>query len=257
MLFEEIVFGPIHSRRLGTSLGVNVLPTEKKYCSFNCIYCECGWNEVDTKINVPLNRREDIKEALYRRLSSNTKEENEAIDSITFSGNGEPTLHPDILGIVNDVIELRDLYCPQAKITILSNSTNLVRQDVFSALEKIDNPILKLDAGTENMYRLINKPVSATFDEVVERLIAFSKNGKCIIQTLLLRGENDGQRIDNTSEEEFSAWLALVEKIRPRSVMLYSIDRVTPEKNLEKLLIPELERYADRVRALGIETKTY
>lgn len=255
MLFENMVFGPIHSRRLGTSLGVNVLPTEKKYCSFNCIYCECGWNEIDTRDNVPLNDRKDIRAALEKRLSSSSSEENAKIDSITFSGNGEPTLHPEISGIVDDVISLRNLYCPQAKVTILSNSTFLVRDDVFSALQKIDNPILKLDAGTERMFNLINKPVSAKFDTVVERLKAFGS--KCIIQTLLLRGENDGHKIDNTCEEEFVPWLEIVKSINPHSVMLYSIDRITPEKNLEKLLIPELERYADRVRELGIETKTY
>lgn len=255
MLFESIVFGPIKSRRLGTSLGVNVLPTEKKYCSFNCIYCECGWNEIDTTINVPLHKREDIKAALKMKLESNSCEENGKIDSITFSGNGEPTLHPEISGIVDDVIELRNQYCPQAKITILSNSTNLLREDVFSALQKIDNPILKLDAGTVEMYNRINKPVSAKFDAIVEKLKAFGN--KCVIQTLLLRGENDGQTIDNTNDEEFEAWLEIVKQIKPRSVMLYSIDRETPEKQLEKLLIPELEQFAERIRAIGIETQTY
>lgn len=255
MLFENIVFGPIHSRRLGTSLGVNVLPTEKKYCSFNCIYCECGWNIVDTRVNVPFNKREDIRAALEHRLSVNTEAENANIDSITFSGNGEPTLHPDISGIVDDVMALRNKYCPQAKVTILSNSTNLVREDVFAALQKVDNPILKLDAGTEQMFKAINKPVSARFDDIVGRLIAFGN--KCIVQTLLLRGENDGVVIDNTSEKEFSSWLEIVKRIKPRSVMLYSIDRVTPEKNLEKLLIPELEHYAARIREAGIETATY
>lgn len=255
MLFENIVFGPIHSRRLGTSLGVNVLPTEKKYCSFNCIYCECGWNVVDTRVNVPFNKREDIRAALEHRLSTNTEADNAKIDSITFSGNGEPTLHPDIAGIVDDVIDLRDKYCPQAKVTILSNSTNLVKEEVFQALQKVDNPILKLDAGTEQMFKAINKPVSARFADIVERLTAFGN--KCIIQTLLLRGENDGIVIDNTSEKEFSSWLETVKRIKPRSVMLYSIDRVTPEKNLEKLLIPELEHYAERLREAGIETTTY
>ncbi len=255
MLFENIVFGPIHSRRLGTSLGVNVLPTEKKYCSFNCIYCECGWNVVDTRVNVPFNKREDIRAALEHRLSTNTEADNAKIDSITFSGNGEPTLHPDIAGIVDDVIDLRDKYCPQAKVTILSNSTNLVKEEVFQALQKVDNPILKLDAGTEQMFKAINKPVSARFADIVERLTAFGN--KCIIQTLLLRGENDGIVIDNTSEKEFSSWLETVKRIKPRSVMLYSIDRVTPEKNLEKLLIPELEHYAERLRKAGIETTTY
>lgn len=255
MLFEEIVFGPIHSRRLGVSLGVNVLPTEKKYCSFNCVYCECGWNVIDTNVQVPLNKREDIRKALEKKLSENQNDLNKTINSITFSGNGEPTIHPEILGIVNDVMELRDRYCPQAKISILSNSTNLVREDVFEALRKIDNPILKLDAGTEKMYETINEPVNSNFEQIKQKLISFGN--KAIIQTLLLRGEHNGKTIDNTSEEEFSAWLDTIKKIRPRMVMLYSIDRITPEKKLEKLLIPELESYAQRVRALGIETKTY
>lgn len=255
MLFEEIVFGPIHSRRLGVSLGVNVLPTEKKYCSFNCVYCECGWNVIDTNVQVPLNKREDIRKALEKKLSENQNDLNKTINSITFSGNGEPTIHPEILGIVNDVMELRDRYCPQAKISILSNSTNLVREDVFEALRKIDNPILKLDAGTEKMYETINEPVNSNFEQIKQKLISFGN--KSIIQTLLLRGEHNGKTIDNTSEEEFSAWLDTIKKIRPRMVMLYSIDRITPEKKLEKLLIPELESYAQRVRALGIETKTY
>lgn len=255
MLFEEIVFGPIHSRRLGVSLGVNVLPTEKKYCSFNCVYCECGWNVIDTNVQVPLNKREDIRKALEKKLSENQNELNKTINSITFSGNGEPTIHPEILGIVNDVMELRDRYCPQAKISILSNSTNLVREDVFEALRKIDNPILKLDAGTEDMYETINEPVNSNFEQIKQKLISFGN--KAVIQTLLLRGEHNGKTIDNTSEEEFSAWLDTIKKIRPRMVMLYSIDRITPEKKLEKLLIPELESYAQRVRALGIETKTY
>lgn len=255
MLFEEIVFGPIHSRRLGVSLGVNVLPTEKKYCSFNCVYCECGWNVIDTNVQVPLNKREDIRKALGKKLSENQNELNKTINSITFSGNGEPTIHPEILGIVNDVMELRDRYCPQAKISILSNSTNLVREDVFEALRKIDNPILKLDAGTEEMYETINEPVNSNFEQIKQKLISFGN--KAVIQTLLLRGEHNGKIIDNTSEEEFSAWLDTIKKIRPRMVMLYSIDRITPEKKLEKLLIPELESYAQRVRALGIETKTY
>lgn len=255
MLFEEIVFGPIHSRRLGVSLGVNVLPTEKKYCSFNCVYCECGWNVIDTNVQVPLNKREDIRKALGKKLSENQNELNKTINSITFSGNGEPTIHPEILGIVNDVMELRDRYCPQAKISILSNSTNLVREDVFEALRKIDNPILKLDAGTEKMYETINEPVNSNFEQIKQKLISFGN--KAVIQTLLLRGEHNGKIIDNTSEEEFSAWLDTIKKIRPRMVMLYSIDRITPEKKLEKLLIPELESYAQRVRALGIETKTY
>ncbi|MCH3923515.1 MAG: radical SAM protein [Bacteroidales bacterium] len=255
LLFENIVVGPIHSRRLGTSLGVNVLPTQKKYCSFNCVYCECGWNEIDTSVQVKFNSKEDIHNALEKYFTSTPKQDIQKIDSITFSGNGEPTLHPDILEIVKDVISFRDTYAKRAKVTILTNSTNIVRDDVFQALNLIDNPILKLDAGTEEMYKRINKPVSCTLSQIKSSLIKFGN--KAIIQTMLLRGIDNGKLIDNTTEEEFSAWLKIVKEINPREVMLYTIDRETPDKDLEKLSLKELEPYANKVKALGIKVKTY
>lgn len=256
MLFEDIIFGPIKSRRLGNSLGINLLPVHKKLCNFNCVYCECGWNEDTKDIKDSIHKKEDIREALETKLIE-IKEKNIPVDSITFSGNGEPTIHPDFPEIVDFVIELRNKYLKNAKITVLSNATTLVKDDVFKALKKIDNPILKLDAGREEMFYAISKtsPKQISFDKVKAKLLEFGKDA--IIQTLLLRGENDGIRLDNTSEEEFSAWLEIVKKINPRQVMLYAIDRVTPESKLEKLAIEELELFADRVRAIGIETKTY
>lgn len=256
MLFEDIIFGPIKSRRLGSSLGINLLPVHKKLCNFNCVYCECGWNEDTRDIKDSIHKKEDIREALETKLIE-IKEKNIPVDSITFSGNGEPTIHPDFPEIVDFVIELRNKYLKNTKITVLSNATTLVKDDVFKALKKIDNPILKLDAGREEMFYAISKtsPKQISFDKVKAKLLEFGKDA--IVQTLLLRGENDGIRLDNTSEEEFSAWLEIVKKIKPRQVMLYAIDRVTPESKLEKLAIEELELFADRVRAIGIETKTY
>ena len=256
MLFENIVFGPIKSRRLGNSLGVNLLPTHKKLCNFNCIYCECGWNEETKDINDKLNNKEDIKRALKERLIE-MKEKNIPLDSITFSGNGEPTMHPEFSDIIDIVVELRNQYAKDAKISVLSNATNLIRDDVFNALHKVDNPILKLDAGTEKMFYAINKakPKVISFEKTIERLIEFGKDA--IIQTLLLRGENDNIKIDNTTEEEFKSWLEIVKRIKPRYVMLYPIDRITPESNLEKLNKEELEFFANKIRAIGIETKTY
>lgn len=255
MLFENIVVGPIHSRRLGTSLGINVLPTQKKYCSFNCVYCECGWNEIDTTVKVGFNEREKIQESLLHWCLNTPEEDRKKVDSITFSGNGEPTLHPEILGIVEDVIELRDKYISQAKVSILSNSTNLDREDVWKALHLIDNPILKIDAGTEEMYNRISKPVTAKFENIKKNLIRFGN--KSIIQTILVRSKNKAEVIDNTTEEEFSLWLETVKNVNPRMVMLYVIDRATPDKDLIKLEPEEMERYADRVRALGIKTECY
>ncbi|MDO5759621.1 MAG: radical SAM protein [Bacteroidota bacterium] len=255
MLFEEIIVGPIHSRRLGTSLGVNVLPTEKKYCSFDCVYCECGWNEIDTRSHVGFNERKKIKEALEQWCNSHSEQERVKVDSITFSGNGEPTLHPEILGIVEDVISLRNKFLPKAKVTILTNSTNIYKEDVNKALHLIDNPILKIDAGTSEMYKRINKPVSASFKDIKKGLREFGE--KAIIQTILLRSKNKAEEINNTTEEEFSAWLEFIKEIKPRMVMLYVIDRATPDKDLIKLEKEEMESFANRVRALGIKTECY
>lgn len=256
MLFEDIIFGPIKSRRLGNSLGVNLLPTNKKLCNFNCVYCECGWNENTKDINDNIHRKEDIKAALEKKLIQ-IKEKNMPLDSITFSGNGEPTIHPDFSEIIDFVVELRNQYVKGAKISVLTNATNLYRDDVFSALHKIDNPILKLDAGSEKMFYAISKanPNVISFEKIKQRLIAFGHDA--IVQTLLIRGENEGIKLDNTTEEEFCLWLDIVKQINPRYVMLYPIDRITPESNLEKLSKEELELFANKIRAIGIETKTY
>ena len=255
MLFENIVVGPIHSRRFGTSLGVNVLPTKKKYCSFNCIYCECGWNEVDTRTKVPFNDRNRIKSELELWCKKNNENERAKVDSITFSGNGEPTLHPEILGIVEDVIEIRNKYIPQAKVTILTNSTMLKNHNVWQALHLIDNPLLKIDAGTEYMYNLISKPVNATFEEIKSNIIRFGNH--CVIQTMLLRGENDDEKIDNTIDEVFLPYLDIVNLTKPREVMLYSLDRIPPAKQLIKVEKEELEIFADKIRQLGIKASAY
>ncbi|MDD2530732.1 MAG: radical SAM protein [Bacteroidales bacterium] len=256
MLFDEIIFGPIHSRRLGNSLGINLLPTKKKLCNFDCVYCECGWNEDTKDISALLPQKKDIEKELRDKLIQ-FKDNNTIIDSITFSGNGEPTLHPEFSQIIDMVVELRNHYAPEAQISVLSNATNLLKEDIFKALQKIDNPILKLDAATPKMFYAISKanPKVISFEKVKEKLILFGKDA--IVQTLLLRGENDGQKLDNTTHEEFEAWLKVVKEVNPKMVMLYAIDRVTPESNLEKLSKDELEVFAQKVRAIGIETNTY
>lgn len=256
ILFEDIVFGPIKSRRLGTSLGVNVLPTTKKICNFNCVYCECGWNEDNSVTDKKLHSRAIIREALAKSLKE-IKEEGIELNSITFAGNGEPTIHPEFSEIVDDVIEFRNQYHPDAKITVLTNSTNLNKPTVFDALLKIDNPILKLDAGSNEMFKSINRinTTSTSFQEILSNLKRFGEKG--VIQTLLLRGKHNNEIIDNTSDEEFNLYLEHLQKINPRYVMLYAIDRETPEQNLEKLSLEELESYAEKIRALGIEVKVY
>ena len=246
MLFNEIAYGPIHSRRLGTSLGMEIMPLEHKLCTFNCVYCECGWN---TPVSHPkLPTREEVKAALEARLQEGIQ-----LDVITFSGNGEPTLHPDFLGIIEDTCALRDKYCPNAKVSVLSNSTQLGRPDVVQALRLCDNRILKLDAATDEMMHRIDLPVNEQLDvaTLVRWLGQF--NGDFILQTCFLRGEHNGQTIDNTTSEQLDAWYRAVETLRPKQIMMYVIDRKTPEEHLEKIPREEMERIAAPLIAKGYD----
>lgn len=250
ILFHETIFGPIHSRRLGSSLGINLMPNDGKICSFDCIYCEAGYNAQGTG-KAGISPREEVRTALEKKLSA-MKEAGDRLDVITFSGNGEPTLHPDFGGVVDDVIALRDKYYPAVRISVLSNSTMIDRPQVVEALKKVDNNILKLDSAIDGTIRLINVPGNKNFNAqtVIEQLKAF--NGQCIIQTMMLRGEHNGRVVDNTTEPEIEALLAAYREIQPKEVMLYSLDRPTPESQLKKVERDELEAIAERFRAAGI-----
>ena len=248
-LYNNIIFGPIRSRRLGISLGVNLLPIESKLCSFDCIYCECGWND-EHPGKRRFNAREDVRDMLDAKLAEMVAEGTPP-DVITFAGNGEPTMHPDFEQIIDDTIALRDKHCPSAKVSVLSNATQIHREDVRRALLRVDNNILKLDSAFDATVQLVNKPQGAyTVARIVELLKAFE--GRLIVQTMFLRGEYLGQRVDNTTEEEVTAWLRLIEEIAPKQVMVYSLDRDTPCKTLEKVEKDELSEIAKRVEALGI-----
>ena len=230
MLFDNIIYGPIHSRRLGTSLGIELMPLTHKLCTFNCVYCECGWNEPVSHPKLPT--REEVKEALEARLK-----EGLALDVITFSGNGEPTLHPDFLAIIEDTCALRDQYCPSAKVSVLSNSTQLGRPDVVQALRMCDNRI--------------DLPVNEklTVATIMEWLAQF--DGDFTLQTCFLRGEHDGKTIDNTTPDELNAWYRAVDTLRPKQIMIYVIDRKTPEENLSKISREEMEQIAAPLREKG------
>ena len=255
MLFEEIIFGPVNSRRLGVSLGINVLPIQSKYCTFDCIYCECGWTLFDQKIKAKLYTREQIKNAMEVRFPD-IIEKGIIPDSITFAGNGEPTIHPEFSGIMDDVIMMRNHYFPKAVIAVLSNASLINKPHVKETLLKIEDCILKLDAGSEEMFNLINRPSGKSkLSEIIDELVTF--NGKLIIQTLFLRGEYNGEKIDNTSKYEIDLWLSHLQKIKPRKVMIYCIDRATPAKNIEKVSIEEMESIAEKVRALGIQADVF
>jgi wyosine [tRNA(Phe)-imidazoG37] synthetase (radical SAM superfamily) len=253
-LFNDIIFGPVRSRRLGLSLGINLLPAHKKHCSFNCIYCECGWTPVpDNPLIFP--GRQLVSEFLEQRLKEMV-EEDYLPDAITFAGNGEPTLHPEFAGIVDDTIILRDKYTPASKTAVLSNASMIHDPDIFRALLKLDDNILKLDAGSERIFRLMNNPVlPVNFFDLINNLKKFE--GKLIIQSMFLRGYFRNQVVDNTTKEEVDEWLNHIKEINPQKVMIYPIARATPVQALEKITILELEEIAKRVRDAGFEVQVY
>ena len=255
ILFDEIVFGPVKSRRFGISLGINLLPLDSKLCSFNCVYCECGLNEDRKHLKPVLFTAAQISNSLRGRFEG-LKNEGVIPDNITFAGNGEPTLHPEFEKIIDEVILLRDSYFPLAHITVLSNATRLHKENVKRALLKIDQNVLKLDAGTNDTFQAINRPVNKiTLMSVVEQLRQF--NGALIIQTMLIRGDVDGRYVDNTTESEISLWLGFIKEINPKLVMLYPIDRRTPYAALEKVPEKEFKILAARVEELGIKAEVF
>lgn len=249
ILFDKIIFGPIQSRRLGVSLGVNLLPPDGKLCSFNCIYCECGLNE-ERRTHSKQPTRCEVKEALIQKLTD-MQAEGMAPDVITFAGNGEPTMHPEFSGIIDDTIATRNRFFPKAKIAVLSNSTRIHIEDVFQALNKIEDNILKLDSVLDSRIRQLNAPNSSSFsfDSLLKGLCRFE--GNVIIQTMFLRGELNGEDVSNTTEPEIKGWLEALRLIRPKQIMIYTIDRETPIKALQKVSKEELEAIAARARQEG------
>ena len=241
MMRETLVFGPIHSRRLGSSLGINLLPERGKLCNFDCIYCECGWN-ADGLGDRRLPTAEELREALRAKLTA-CREAGTPIDSITFSGDGEPTLNPEFPEMIDITLALRDAFFPAAKVSILSNATRIGREAVFEALRKVDNPILKIDAATTELVRRINRPVGGGYDldEVVANLRRFE--GNFILQTMFLRCPD----FDSTAPENVEGWLRIVRELRPREVMVYTVDRETPLKDIAKVSPEEM---AEIVRPL-------
>ncbi|MDD3321149.1 MAG: radical SAM protein [Paludibacter sp.] len=249
-LYDKIIFGPIKSRRLGLSLGVNLLPIDAKICTFNCIYCECGFNT--TMHESPIPTRQQVKETLKAKLKEMVFE-NQIPDVITFAGNGEPTLHPDFDGIIDDTIELRNDICPTAKVSVLSNSTRIHKSYVFKALNKVDNNILKFDSAIDRTMKLMNCPVGTHINVnwLIENLKKFE--GKLIIQTMFLSGVYKGEPFDNTTDEEVEAWLRALKEIRPQKVMIYSLDREAPTESLQKISVEELNIIAEKARLSGFD----
>lgn len=249
-LFDKIIFGPVHSRRLGLSLGINVMQPSSKHCNFDCIYCECGWNSEHPKGS--FNTLNSIATRLESKLAE-METEGKLPDVITFAGNGEPTMHPDFSGIIDRTIAIRNRMAPDCKIAVLSNATMIDREPVREALMKIDRNILKFDSALNATVKVMNQPNNQRpVEKTIELLKLFG--GKLVIQTMFLRGMYDGKTVDNTTEDEVSAWLDALTQICPSEVMLYSIDRDTPAQGLSKVGKDELQEIAQRVEKLGIKT---
>ncbi len=250
IIYPSPIFGPVRSRRLGLSLGINLLPGDGKHCTFDCVYCECGFNS-DHIPTQPLPTREEVAAQLKARLME-MAERGERPDVLTFAGNGEPTSHPQFAEIIGDTLQLRDDWCPQAKVSVLSNATFIFRKKVFEALMKVDNNILKLDTVNEAYIKKVDKPAGIAYKvkKIVEKMKEFQ--GHIIIQTMFLKGMTDGENVDNTSDSYVQPWLEAVKEIKPSQVMIYTIDRETPAPHLEKASKEELDSIVQRVREMGI-----
>lgn len=250
-LFDKIVFGPIKSRRLGISLGVNLLSPIGKLCNFDCIYCECGWNNAGKGKKLRYADTTQTVEELCSKLKQ-MHESGEKLDVITFAGNGEPTMHPYFAEIIDRTVETRNIFYPKAKIAVLSNATMLGKEVVREALKKVDRAILKIDSAIESTINTINQPnFNYSLREVVDNMKFF--NGEIIVQTMFLRGEYNGTIIDNTTEKEVQAWLEIIKEINPKLVMIYSIDRDTPAQNLQKVSFEDMDKIATFVRSNNID----
>lgn len=250
VIYPSPIFGPVHSRRLGVSLGINLLPSDGKFCTFDCIYCECGYNK-DRRPKRKLPTREEVRNMLERRLED-MRINGPAPDVLTFAGNGEPTAHPDFAGIIEDTLALRDRYFPEAKVSVLSNATFIHKEKVFKALSQVDNNILKLDTVDAEYIRKVDRP-TGTYDvnEIIEGMKRFK--GNLIIQTMFMKGTTDeGEDVDNTSDRFVLPWLEIVRQIAPRQVMIYTIDRETPDQLLQKATHEELDRIVSLLQEAGL-----
>ena len=274
VIYPSPIFGPIHSRRLGISLGINLQPADGKVCTFDCIYCECGFNS-DHRPTLPRPSRQLVAQKLEEQLQKMVAE-GQLPDVLTFAGNGEPTGHPHFAEIIDDTIRLRDQYCPNAKVCVLSNSTMIHRPEVHDALMRVDDNILKLDTVDPTYINKVDRPTGHyDVQQIIEHMKSF--HGHIIIQTMFMRGtlkvqsskfkvqsstfkvqsskfkvQSSKFNVDNTGEEFVSPWLEVVKQIKPQQVMVYTIDRETPAQGLEKATHEQLDAIRDRVIAAGI-----
>ena len=250
IIYPSPIFGPVHSRRLGVSLGINLMPADGKVCTFDCIYCECGFN-ADHRPHLKRPTREQVAAALEEKLRDMSIN-GPRPDVLTFAGNGEPTAHPHFPEIIDDTLRLRDQYCPQAKVSVLSNATFVHLPKVHAALMRVDNNIQKLDTVNLDYIRMVDRPTGHyDLERIITQLKAFQ--GHVIIQTMFLKSKADSrQDVNNTGEEFVGPWLLALKDIAPSEVMIYTIDRETPDQSLMKATHEELDGIRDRVIAAGI-----
>lgn len=250
IIYPSPIFGPVKSRRLGVSLGINLLPADGKVCTFDCLYCECGFN-AQRRTTSSLPTRSEVKTALEKRLTA-MAEEGVCPDVLTFAGNGEPTIHPHFNEIIDDTIALRDKYCPKARVSVLTNATLITREKVFEALKKVDNNILKLDTVDTDYILRLDRPTGEYHTEkIIEQMKRFE--GNVVIQTMFLKGQVNGEELDNTGDNYVKPWIEVVKHIAPREVMIYTIDRETPQEGLQKATKEELDRIVELLGKEGVK----
>ena len=252
-LFDDVVFGPVKSRRLGVSLGINLLPTHCKLCNYDCIYCECGRNNVEKIRKSILPARREVYNALERKLTG-MQQAGQLPDVITFAGNGEPTIHPAFTDIIDDTVLLRNRYAPYSKISVLSNATMLNQPDVVDALKKTDMPILKFDSAFDTTIELMNQPSKKiSISRLIGQLKSFGR--QCIIQSMFIRGTYHNQTVNNTTSSELDAWEQAILSIQPGQVMIYTIERDAPTNTLCKVPGDTLRKIAERIAKHGISVQ--
>lgn len=252
-LYDSTVFGPVKSRRLGSSLGINLLPNDSKVCNYNCIYCECGWTDLKNINRAVFPSRFQVMKLLSEKLLE-LELSGQLPDSITFAGNGEPTLHPEFPDVMDDVLRLRDKHAPHSKVSVFTNATLLNRKEIVNALKKADQRIVKLDAGTQQEFLQIDQPIiNRSIEWIVDHIKYF--NTKVTVQSLFLRGYYSGSMIDNTKSSSVNAWLQCINDIKPELVMLYSISRPTATASIQAVDPDTLFRIAEKVENLGIRTQ--
>ena len=249
-LQESVVYGPLRSRRLGQSLGINLLPVSHKVCSSNCVYCQYGWTRPPGESAERLKRAPILLAEIEERFRQ-VAEDRIPVDAITLAGNGEPTLHPDLTELVIGITRLRDQFFPGAAVGILTDATQITRPRVREALALLDERYMKFDAADEATWRRINKPLgNTTFEGMLNALKAVPD---IILQSMFLQGT-----YDNTGEAHLAAWVEAVRVIKPRSVQVYTVDRGTADPGIREVPRETLQEIADRLTAAtGIPTDVY